>query len=116
MRPGPADVRLSIVSAADLGPQPPGPSTRETVVAWLSALVLPIGVAAAFIPLRAHVAATDVALLLTVVILVAAILGGRVVGAVAAFDAAFAFDLFFTRPYYSSASTAPRRSRPRCSC
>jgi Domain of unknown function (DUF4118) len=67
----------------------------------LSALVLPMGVAAAFIPLRDHVAATDVALLLTVVILVAAILGGRLVGAAAAFDAAFAFDVFFTRPYYS---------------
>ena len=63
--------------------------------------MLPIGVAAAFIPLRAHVAATDVALLLTVVILVAAIQGGRVLGAVAAVFAALSFDLFFTQPYYS---------------
>lgn len=101
MRLGIGHVRLSSVSATDLGLKPPGPTTRETVVAWLSAVVLPIGVAAAFIPLRDHVAATDVALLLTVVILVAAILGGRLVGAVAAFDAAFAFDVFFTRPYYS---------------
>ena len=89
------------MSATELGLEPPGPTTREKVVAWLSAVVLPIGVAAAFIPLRDHVAATDVALLLTVVILVAATLGGRLVGAVAAFDAAFAFDVFFTRPYYS---------------
>ena len=106
------------MSAADPtappGRKPPGAVTGQVVVAWLSATVLPIGVAAAFIPLRAHVAATDVALLLTVVILVAAIQGGHVLGAVAAFFAAFSFDLFFTRPYYSCASTGPRRSRPRC--
>jgi hypothetical protein len=80
---------------------PPGPDTRQVALAWLSATVLPIGVAACLIPLRVHVSAADVALLLTVVILVAAIQGGRVHGAVAAFSAAFAFDLFFTRPYYS---------------
>jgi hypothetical protein len=110
MRPLPADVRLSGVSAVDSGPNSTGPDAPDgpvapdaapTVVAWLSALVLPIGVAAVFIPLRDHVAAADIALLLAVVILVAATLGGRVVGAVAAFDAAFAFDVFFTRPYYS---------------
>ena len=88
MRSRRAEVRLSSVSAAEAtspaGLKPPGPDTGQLVVAWLSATVLPIGVAAAFIPLRAHVAATDVALLLTVVILVAAIQGGHVLGAVAA--------------------------------
>jgi hypothetical protein len=105
MRLRAAEVRLSSVSAAEstraAGLKPPGPDTGQVVIAWLSATVLPIGVAAAFIPLRAHVAATDVALLLTVVILVAAIQGGHVLGAVAAFLAALSFDLFFTRPYYS---------------
>jgi hypothetical protein len=64
-------------------------------------LVLPLAVAAALIPLRDRVAAADVALLLAVVILVAATLGGRVLGGIAAAEASFAFDLFFTRPYYS---------------
>jgi len=73
----------------------------QTAFAWLSALVLPVAVAAAFIPLRSHVAAADIALLLALVILVAATLGGRRTGAVAAVEAAVAFDLFFTKPYYS---------------
>jgi hypothetical protein len=94
-------VRLCDVSAADPSPNPPDPEGAQSVVAWLSALVLPLGVAAAFIPLRDHVAPADIALLLAVVILVAATLGGRTVGAVAAVEAAFAFDLFYTRPYYS---------------
>jgi Domain of unknown function (DUF4118) len=101
MRPRTGHVRLSAVSAADPRPNPPDPGGARAVVAWLSALVVPIGVAGAFIPLRDHVAAADIALLLAVVILLAATLGGRVVGAVAAVEAAFAFDLFFTRPYYS---------------
>jgi predicted nucleic acid-binding protein len=88
--------------AAELpGPNPPRPDGARTVATWASALVLPLGIAAACIPLRAHVAAADVALLLAVVILVAATLGGRITGAVAALDAAVAFDLFFTKPYYS---------------
>jgi hypothetical protein len=99
------EVRLSNVSTADpadpAGRNSPGPDTGQLVLAWLSATVLPIAVAAAFIPLRDHVAATDVALLLTVVILIAAIQGGHVLGAVAAVFAALSFDLFFTQPYYS---------------
>ncbi len=61
----------------------------------------PITIGAAAVPLRDHVASADIALLLTVVILVAATTGGRVVGAVAAICAAFTFDFFFTEPYYS---------------
>jgi Domain of unknown function (DUF4118) len=92
----------TVLVAAELpGPNPPHPDTAPTLAAWASALVLPIGVAAACIPLRAHVAAADVALLLAVIILVAATLGGRLTGAVAALEAAVAFDLFFTKPYYS---------------
>jgi Domain of unknown function (DUF4118) len=83
------------------GAKPPGPDIVPSTVAWLSALVLPVGVAAALIPLRSHVSAADTALLLAVVILVAATLGGRLTGAAAAVEAAVSFDLFFTRPYYS---------------
>jgi hypothetical protein len=79
----------------------PVPDDTPTPAAWLSALVLPIAVAATCIPLRNHVSAADLALLLAVVILVAATLGGRVLGAMAAAEAALAFDAFFTRPYYS---------------
>jgi len=83
------------------GPNPTGDDAVRTAFAWLSALLLPAGVAAAFIPLRNHVAAADIALLLALVILVAATLGGRLTGAAAAVEAAAAFDLFFTKPYYS---------------
>jgi len=77
----------------------PAPDDFPVAVAWLSALVLPVGVAAACIPLRAHTSAADIALLLAVVILVAATLGGRPTGAAAAVAAAVSFDLFFTKPY-----------------
>jgi hypothetical protein len=82
-------------------PNPSLPDNAHPVGSWASALVLPIGVAAACIPLRAHVEAADVALLLALVILVATTFGGRVTGAVAGLEAAIAFDLFFTKPYYS---------------
>jgi Domain of unknown function (DUF4118) len=89
------------VRSAEPGRNPPGDDAVQTTFAWLSALVLPIGVAAGLIPLRDHVAAADTALLLALVILVAATLGGRLTGAAAAVEAAVAFDLFFTKPYYS---------------
>jgi hypothetical protein len=73
----------------------------QTKVAWLTALVLPFGVAGAFVPLRAVVTDADIALVLTLVIFVAATLGGRPTGTAAGVEAAIAFDLFFTRPYYS---------------
>ena len=71
------------------------------VAAWLCALVVPIVVAVVCVPLRPQIPAADRALLLAVTVLVAAVLGGRLVGAVAALVAAFAFDFFHTRPYYS---------------
>lgn len=83
------------------GPIPHRRDGGHPIASWTSALVLPIGVAATCIPLRSHVAAADVALLLAVVILVAATFGSRLTGAVAGVEAAIAFDLFFTKPYYS---------------
>jgi hypothetical protein len=70
-------------------------------VAWLAAVVFPFGVAGMLIPLRGVVAEADVALVLAVVILVSATLGGRSTGTATGAAAAVAFDLFFTRPYYS---------------
>jgi hypothetical protein len=54
------------------------------VVAWFCALVVPIVVAVACVPLRAQIPAADRALLLALTVLVAAL-----------------FDFFHTRPYYS---------------
>jgi hypothetical protein len=70
-------------------------------VAWASATVLPLLVAVACVPVRAEVPPADRALLLALAVLTAALLGGRLVGAVAALVAAFSFDFFHTRPYYS---------------
>lgn len=77
------------------------PSSVQLKVGWLSALVLPFVVAAALIPLRDVVAGADIALVLALVILAAATLGGRTTGTAAGVTAAIAFDVFFTRPYYS---------------
>jgi hypothetical protein len=71
------------------------------LVAWASAIVLPLAVAIACVPVRPEVPPADRALLLALTVLTAALLGGRLVGAVAALVAAFAFDFFHTRPYYS---------------
>jgi hypothetical protein len=68
---------------------------------WATAVVGAPLVAALLIPLRGEMLAADVALVLVLVVLVAAILGGRTGGIVAAFTAAVAFDYFYTRPYYS---------------
>jgi hypothetical protein len=73
----------------------------QPILPWALALGLPVAVAAAFIPARGHIAPADVVLVLVVVVLGAALLGGRTTGAVAAVSAALAFDFFQTRPYYS---------------
>ena len=58
-------------------------------------------VAAALLPLREATRSVNVALLLVLVVLFAAILGERRGGAIAALSAALSFDYFFTHPYYS---------------
>lgn len=68
---------------------------------WLIAVVGPLAVAVALIPVRSHIRTANVSLVLVVVILVAAITGGRVGGVLAAIGSAFWFDLFFTQPYNS---------------
>lgn len=68
---------------------------------WLIALFGPLAVTVALIPARSHIRTTNVSLVLVVVILVAAITGGRVGAVIAAIGSAFWFDVFFTRPYNS---------------
>ena len=61
----------------------------------------PIAVAAALVSVRGSVGNTNVALALVLVVLAAALTGGRTAGAVAAFSSVLAFDFFHTRPYLS---------------
>ncbi len=68
---------------------------------WLIALLGPLATAVALIPARSHIRTTNVSLVLVVVILIAAVTGGRVGGVIAAVGSAFWFDLFFTQPYNS---------------
>jgi Domain of unknown function (DUF4118) len=61
----------------------------------------PIMVAAAMVAVRGHIANTNVALILAVVVVAAGANGGRVAGAIAGLTAAASFDFFHTRPYLS---------------
>jgi len=61
----------------------------------------PILVAAALVAVRGHVANTNVALILAVVVVTAGAVGGRVAGLIAGLTAAASFDFFHTRPYLS---------------
>ena len=75
---------------------------RDNVVAGLVFAALgPIAVAAAAVPLRSTVDNTNIALTLVLVVLAAALTGGRAAGAVAALSTVLAFDFFHTRPYLS---------------
>ena len=84
------------------------PDARRSASSTGSALVVPalaglaaIAVAALLVPLRGEVDNTNLALVLVLVVTVAAIVGGRTAGAVAAVTATLAFDFFLTRPYLS---------------
>ena len=80
----------------------PGTDQREDVVAGIViAALAPIAVAAALVPLRDTVDNTNVALGLVLVVLAAALTGGRLAGAVAALSSVLAFDFFHTQPYLS---------------
>ncbi|MET8623809.1 DUF4118 domain-containing protein [Kitasatospora sp. NPDC004669] len=68
-------------------------------VSLLVAAVVPLAVSALLLPLRGHLANTNVALLLVVAVVAVAAVGHRMAGAVAALSAAAWFDFFFTRPF-----------------
>jgi Domain of unknown function (DUF4118) len=70
-------------------------------LAWVVAIAGPVVVSAALIPLRTDIRTSNVSLVLVLVVVAAAVLGGRVGGAVAALVSMASFDFFFTRPYYS---------------
>ncbi len=67
------------------------------------AVVVPVLVAAALVPLREHVSPANLALVLALVVLGLAVAAGRIAGAVAGVVTAIAFDYFLTVPYESFA-------------
>jgi K+-sensing histidine kinase KdpD len=65
------------------------------------ALIAPVLVAVALVPFRSHVLNTNLALVLVVAVLGAAVVGGRIAGVVGALSAALSYDFLFTVPYGS---------------
>ena len=68
-------------------------------IAFVAAVVLPLGVAAILIPFRSDFANTASALIMVTVIVAVASLGNRVAGFVATVSSTLWFDYFLTRPY-----------------
>ena len=66
-----------------------------------AAVLVPIGAVVALVPLRTHVSAANLALVLVLVVLGVAVMGGRSAGLVAGVVTAVAFDYFLTTPYGS---------------
>lgn len=61
----------------------------------------PPAVVAVLVPLRAHVLNANLALVLVLVVLGAAVVGGRTVGVLSALSAALSYDVLLTQPYGS---------------
>ncbi len=76
-------------------------------VAFLAALVAPLGVLGALVPFRDSLPNTSVVLVLVVIVVAVAALGNRLAGALAALWAAVWFDFFFTQPYQRFAISRP---------
>jgi K+-sensing histidine kinase KdpD len=78
----------------------PAPAQRIAGLVWIAALLGPVAVAAALIPLRSVTDPTNVALALVVVVVAVAAFGRRLPGIVAALVAGLAYDYFWAPPYY----------------
>jgi hypothetical protein len=79
------------------------PARTRLLLAWAAAVAVPVGLAAALIPIRGDTPSVKVALILAVAVAVLAMQGNRATAAAAAVSAGLGFDLFHTRPYYSPA-------------
>jgi K+-sensing histidine kinase KdpD len=87
-------------SQAPASPTPtmaPPPADSQLFTALGAAAA--IGLAAALTPVRTQLGQTNAALILVVIIVAAARLGGRVAGMATALAAALSFNFFFTEPY-----------------
>lgn len=82
--------------------------SRLAWFALVAAIVVPVGAAAALVPLRSATDSANIALVLVTLVVAVAAWGGRMAGAAAAVSAALSFDFFYTRPYGSF--TIGRRS------
>jgi K+-sensing histidine kinase KdpD len=82
-------------------PHRPPRSFAARAGGWLLACLVPAAVAGVLVPLRDHIRNTNLALLLVLVVLGAAVVGGRAAGVLAALSSALAYDFALTRPYWS---------------
>jgi hypothetical protein len=81
------------------------PTRTRNGLAWVAAVAVPIGLAAALVPIRGNSPSPKVALILALAVAVLAMPGNRATAVAAAVSAGLGFDLFHTRPYYSPAIT-----------
>lgn len=72
-------------------------------LAWVVAVAGPVVVSLLLVPVRDQMRTSNVSLVLVLVVVAAAVLGGRATAAVAALVSVAAFDVFFTHPYGSFA-------------
>jgi hypothetical protein len=79
-----------------------GEDDRTGMLVGLAVAVLgPVMVALALVPVRSELDNANLALILVLAVVIAAIVGGRGAGALAAVMATASFDFFLTRPYLS---------------
>jgi K+-sensing histidine kinase KdpD len=69
----------------------------------VAAIAAPVAISLILVAFRDQLHAGSASLVLVLVVLAAALAGGRTPGLVAAASSAFCFDFFFTKPYYSLA-------------
>lgn len=74
---------------------------RPTTAAWALAILGPLAVSGVLVAVRDQIRPSNAALVLVLVVLASAVVGGRWGGATSAVVSALCFDFFFTRPYYS---------------
>jgi Domain of unknown function (DUF4118) len=79
----------------------PDRDAQRAVAGYVLAVFGPIAVAALLVPLRDELVSTNLALILVLAVVAAAVVGGRGPGAVAAIVATVSYDFFLTRPYLS---------------
>ena len=74
-------------------------NSEESAAVATGGAGLALAVAAVLVPLRGELGSTNVALLLVLVVVGAAALGGRVAGVVTGLAASLAFNFLYTKPY-----------------
>jgi len=80
---------------------PREPDSGSDIIGMAIGVIGALVLSVAMIPLRDHLHNDNMALALVIPVLVGAVVGGRLAGAVSAIAAALCFDFFFTLPYLS---------------